>query len=97
MEERRRHPRTEVDQPAYVSSGGSVMSCRVLNISAEGAAIEIENPAFVPAQFRLVMAHDSSVHDCSIAWIQRNRIGVSFAPAARQPDHSAKEPAAASA
>jgi PilZ domain len=79
MDERRKHPRTETDEPAYVSSGGSVMICRVKNISAEGAAIDVENPAFVPQNFRLVMASDSSVRDCRIAWIQKNRIGVTFA------------------
>lgn len=79
MEEKRKHPRTDVDEPAYVSSGGSVMRCTIRNISLEGAAIEVENAAFVPQQFRLVMASDSSVRDCTIAWIQKNRIGVSFA------------------
>jgi hypothetical protein len=79
MEEKRKHPRTEVSEPAYVSSGGSVMSCMVRNVSVEGACIDVENPAFVPARFRLVMAKDSSVRECSIAWIQKNRIGVSFA------------------
>ena len=78
MEERRLYPRTEIDEPAYVSAGGSVMSCVVRNISAEGAAIDIENPEFVPAHFRLVMTKDSSVRECRIAWIQRKRIGVSF-------------------
>jgi hypothetical protein len=78
MEEKRKHPRTEIDEPAYVSSGGSVMSCIVRNISLEGAAIEIENPVFVPARFRLVMANNSSVRECRIAWIQKNRIGLSF-------------------
>ena len=78
MEEKRKHPRTEVNEPAYVSSGGSVMSCTVRNISAEGAAIDIDNPAFVPARFRLVMASDSSVRECQVAWIQRNRIGLTF-------------------
>ncbi len=78
MEEKRKHPRTEIDEPAYVSSGGSVMSCVVRNISADGAAIEVENPAFVPAQFRLVMARNSSVRECRVIWIQRNRIGLSF-------------------
>jgi PilZ domain len=78
MEEKRKHQRTELNQPGYVSAGGSVMSCVVLNISAEGAAINVPNPAFVPARFRLVMAHDSSVRECRIAWIQQNRIGVSF-------------------
>ena len=79
MDERRKHPRTDIDQPAYVSSGGSVMSCTVRNISIDGAAIDVENPAFVPQQFRLVMANDKTVHECRIAWIQQNRIGVTFA------------------
>ena len=79
MEEKRKYPRTEINEPAYVSSGGSVMGCVVRNISVEGAAIDVENPAFVPPQFRLVMASDSSVRECRIAWIQKNRIGVIFA------------------
>lgn len=78
MEEKRKYPRTEINEPAYVSSGGSVMSCTVRNISAEGAAIDVENPAFVPARFRLVMANNSSVRECRIAWIQQNRIGLTF-------------------
>jgi PilZ domain len=78
MEERRKYPRTEIDQPGYVSSGGSVMSCMVRNISPEGAAIEVENPAFVPQRFRLVIANDRSVHECRVAWIQKNRIGLTF-------------------
>ena len=81
MEEKRKHPRSEINEPAYVSSGGSVMSCVVRNISVEGAAIDVENPAFVPARFSLVMAKDASVRECSIAWIQKNRIGVSFVAA----------------
>ncbi len=78
MEEKRKHPRTEINEPAYVSSGGSVMSCVVRNISVEGAAIDVENPAFVPPQFRLVMASDSSVRECRVAWIQEKRIGLTF-------------------
>jgi hypothetical protein len=79
MEEKRKHPRTEINERAYVSAGGSVMCCTVRNISREGAAIDVENSAFVPPHFRLVMAKDSSVRECRIAWIQRNRIGVTFA------------------
>ena len=78
IEEKRKHPRTEINEPAYVSVGGSVMSCMVRNISLEGAAIDVENPAFVPPQFRLVMAKGSSVRECRIAWIKQNRIGVTF-------------------
>lgn len=79
MEEKRKFPRTEIDEPAFVSAGGSVMSCMVRNISPEGAAIDVDNPAFVPKQFRLVMAKDRSVvHECRVAWIQKNRIGLTF-------------------
>ena len=79
MEEKRKHPRTDIDAPAFVSSGGAVMHCVVRNISPEGAAIDVDNPAFVPQRFRLVMANDSSiVHECRIAWIQKNRIGLTF-------------------
>ena len=81
MEERRKHSRTEIDEAGYVSAGGSVLSCRVRNISTEGAAIDVENPAFVPSRFRLVMVSDSSVYECNVAWIQRNRIGVIFVAA----------------
>jgi hypothetical protein len=78
MEEKRKHPRIEINEPAYVSSGGSVMGCMVRNISPEGAAIDVENPAFVPPSFKLVIAKDSTVHECRIIWIQKKRIGVTF-------------------
>jgi hypothetical protein len=78
MEEKRKYPRLEINEPAYVSSGGSVMSCVIRNISPEGAAIDIENPAFVPQRFRLVVAKDSSVRECQVAWIQHKRIGITF-------------------
>ena len=79
MEEKRKYQRTEVNEPAYVSSGGSVMRCTVRNISPEGAAIDVDEPAFVPARFRLVMANDpTNVRECRVAWIQKNRIGLTF-------------------
>jgi hypothetical protein len=86
MEEKRKHPRTEINEPAYVSVGGSVMSCVIRNISAEGAAIDIENPAFVPARFRLVLVADSSVRECQIAWIRQKRIGVAFVATPQKSD-----------
>jgi PilZ domain len=78
IEEKRKHQRTEINEPAYVSAGGSVMRCVVRNISPEGAAIDVENPAFVPAQFRLVIASDSSTHECRVIWIREKRIGLAF-------------------
>lgn len=74
------------------------MRCTVLNISAEGCAIEVSEPAFVPSRFRLVMADDSSiVRDCQIAWIQQNRIGLTFvdAPQAARRAPETADPTAA--
>jgi hypothetical protein len=85
MEEKRKYPRTEINEPAYISSGGSVMGCVVRNISPEGAAVDVDNPAFVPPTFRLVMARDSSVYECKIAWIQQKRIGVTFVATPQDP------------
>jgi hypothetical protein len=50
MEEKRKHQRTDINEPAYISAAGSVMRCVVRNISQEGAAIDVDNPAFVPAR-----------------------------------------------
>ena len=89
MEEKRKYPRTEIDEAGFVSSGGSVMSCMVRNISPDGAAIDVENPAFVPQQFRLVMAKDRSVvHECRVAWIQKNRIGLTFVTVADEAERA---------
>ena len=77
-EERRRAPRSDVDEPAYVSSHGSSTRCRVVNISAEGAAIEVPDAAFVPARFQLMTENDRQVRNCRIVWIKQNRIGVIF-------------------
>jgi PilZ domain len=78
MEERRRGPRADVDEPAYISSGGSSTRCRVVNISTEGAAIEVPDPVFIPARFQLMTEKDRVVRDCRIVWTKQNRIGVIF-------------------
>jgi hypothetical protein len=77
-EERRRAPRSDVDEPAYVSSHGSSTRCRLINISAEGAAIEVPDPAFIPSRFQLMTERDRVVRNCRAVWTKQNRIGVIF-------------------
>jgi hypothetical protein len=82
MEEKRKFQRTEINEPAFISAAGSVMRCVVRNISPEGAALDVDNPAFVPPRFQLVMANSSSPRECTLVWLQQKRIGVAFvAPA----------------
>ena len=78
MEERRRGPRADVDEPAYISSHGSSTRCRLVNISAEGAAIDVPDPVFVPTRFQLMTESDRVVRNCRIVWTKQNRIGVIF-------------------
>ncbi len=78
MEERRKAPRADVDEPAYVASGGASTRCRVVNISADGAAIEVPDPAFIPDRFQLMTERDRVVRDCRVVWTRQNRIGVIF-------------------
>ena len=77
-EERRKAPRAEVDEPAYVSSHGSSTRCRLVNISAEGAAIEVPDPVFIPNRFQLMTERDRVVRHCRTVWTKQNRIGVIF-------------------
>jgi hypothetical protein len=78
LAERRKQHRVEVDEVAYVSSGGASTRCRVLNISTEGAAVDVPNAAFIPQRFQLMTEKDRLVRRCRIVWIKQNRIGVAF-------------------
>jgi PilZ domain len=78
MQERRKVPRIEVDEPAFISGDGSSTRCRVVNISPEGAAIDVPNPAYVSARFNLMLESDRSIRECKLVWIMKTRIGVVF-------------------
>jgi hypothetical protein len=86
MEDRRKHPRIEIEETAYISAGGSSMRCRLLNISAEGAAVEVPDPAFVPSHFQLMTEKDRVIRRCRVIWIKQNRIGVAFDQADAEDD-----------
>jgi hypothetical protein len=78
MEDRRKHPRVEIDEPAYISASGLSMRCRLVNVSPEGAAIEVPDPTFVPSHFQLMTEKDRVIRCCRVIWIKKNRIGVAF-------------------
>ncbi len=78
MQERRKVPRIEVDEPAFISGDGSSMRCHVVNISPEGAAIDVPNPAYVASRFNLMLESDRLIRKCKLVWIMKTRIGVVF-------------------
>jgi hypothetical protein len=77
-DERRRAPRADVDEPAYIASRGASTRCRVVNISADGAAIEVPEAAFIVDRFQLMTERDRVVRNCRVVWTRQNRIGVIF-------------------
>ena len=78
MEERRKHPRTETDDEGYIWGDGSSTSCRLLNVSVEGAAIEVPNAALIPDRFKLMTTRDRATSNCRIVWKTKTRIGIAF-------------------
>lgn len=79
-EDRRKHPRVEIDEPAYISAGGLSTRCRLLNVSSQGAAIEVPSPDLVPSRFQLMTEKDRVIRPCRVIWIKQNRIGIAFDP-----------------
>ncbi len=78
VDDKRQYPRTDVEDQAYVSFGGTSLGCTIRNISEEGAAIDVENASYLPERFLLVMEPDHEVRNCRMVWIKQNRIGVQF-------------------
>jgi hypothetical protein len=77
-EERRKSTRAEVDEIAFISVAGSSTRCRLINLSGDGAAVDVPDPANIPSHFLLMTERDRLVRSCRIVWIKQNRIGVEF-------------------
>jgi PilZ domain-containing protein len=80
MEERRRHLREETNDLAYITGDGSSIRCTVVNLSLDGAALEVPDASAVRTQFKLMTVRDGALRDCRIVWLTKNRIGVQFLP-----------------
>ena len=78
MEERRKSQRETVRQTAYVSHMGFSTRCMILNISTEGAAIEVADATCIPRTFKLMTANDRVVRNCRLVWIKLNTLGLEF-------------------
>jgi hypothetical protein len=77
---RRKSKRTEVDEIAFIYLSGSSTRCRVVNVSSDGAAIDVPDVRYIPDRFGLMIQSDRLIRTCRVAWIRENRIGVEFEP-----------------
>jgi hypothetical protein len=78
MEERRKSPRTDVIETACISVSGSSTRCRILNISSDGAALDVPDASHIPSRFHLMTKSDRVTKTCRIIWIKQNKIGIEF-------------------
>jgi hypothetical protein len=60
-------------------SGGTI-DCVVRNISETGAALEVESPVGIPAEFNLLISGNSAKRPCRVVWVKDKRLGVTFKP-----------------
>jgi hypothetical protein len=78
MEEQRIAPRHRVLKAGTIEFGGDALPCTVRNLSATGAALEINSPLWFPDRFVLAVASEGLRKPCHIVWRKEKRIGIAF-------------------
>ena len=78
MDNKRTAPRHRVLNAGTIEFGGGGISCTVRNLSASGAALDVESPLGIPHEFRLVIEADQLSRPCHVKWRKEKRIGVAF-------------------
>jgi hypothetical protein len=82
MEERRTVQRHRTLKAGSIAlNRTSRIDCRIRNLSAIGACLEVESQIGVPDEFTLVVESDRLSEPCHVIWRVRSRLGVRFARA----------------
>ena len=78
MDEHRIAPRHRVLKAGTIEFSGEAIACTVRNLSATGAAIEINSPLWFPDRFVLAVESEGWRKPCRVVRRQDKRIGVVF-------------------
>lgn len=78
MIERRAAQRHRVFKGGTITFENSGIACTVRNLSADGAAIDLDGPATLPPSFRLSISCDNFVRNCRPVWRSDRRVGLAF-------------------
>lgn len=79
MIEKRRARRYRVFKGGTITFEDRGLPCTVRNLSASGAAIELDDSVTLPQTFMLSIARDNFVRHCRPVWRSDNRVGLTFA------------------
>lgn len=78
MIEKRAAQRYRVFKGGTIAFENCGITCTVRNMSANGAAIELDTLVAVPQSFTLAIARDNFVRKCRPVWRSERRIGLAF-------------------
>lgn len=83
MIEKRAAQRYRVFKGGTITFENSGIACTVRNMSADGAAIELDAivtlaTVTLPQSFTLAIARDNFVRNCRTVWRSERRIGLAF-------------------
>jgi hypothetical protein len=59
-------------------SAGGAIPCAVKNLSASGAALEVESAMDIPNRLTLAIPPEPIKRQCRVVWRNQKRIGVTF-------------------
>jgi len=79
--EHRKFPRTEVSWPGKLETGGETIECTVLNLSANGAKIVLNNPVTGNSWSGVLSIPSLGTFRAKVAWSTpkgSNEIGLTF-------------------
>jgi PilZ domain-containing protein len=77
MRERRQHQRFQVQIPAkIVFDCSAAIDCVIVDQSASGAGLKVQNAERVPDAFELLSPY--GLRTCQVAWRTRDRLGATL-------------------
>jgi hypothetical protein len=79
QDDRRRAQRHRTLKAGLIAfNRAGTIDCRVRNLSAVGACLEVAGQVGIPDQFTLLVEHDGFKQQCRVVWRTPNRLGVEF-------------------
>ena len=78
MIEKRTTQRHRVFKGGTITFQNSGIACTVRNMSAGGAAVDLDAPVTLPRSFTLSIACDDFVRNCRTVWRSDKRVGLVF-------------------
>jgi PilZ domain-containing protein len=76
--EKRIAPRRRILKAGSINFDGAAVGCTIRNLSATGAALDVETPLSIPDCFKLAVEGESLDQPCHVVWRKERRIGVAF-------------------